>query len=103
MVGADVKTRLGAIIVTVLAILGAIGGFLATFGYFSYVGASRGFLATCHTLRMAEAKQLITPAQRAEWAKLAIPRGRGEERLVAYFTSDCSRPASQFLFDGATR
>jgi len=64
---------------------------------------SRGFLAACHTLRMAEAKRLITSAQRVEWAKLAIPRGKGEEQLLAYFTSDCSRPASQFLFSGATR
>jgi len=40
-------------------------------GYFSYVGASKEFLAARHTLWMAEAKQLITPAQRAEWARLA--------------------------------
>ena len=85
------KTRIGTVIVTILAILGGIAGFLGTTGYFSFVGASEGFAAACHTLRIGEAKELITKAQRAEIAKFSVPPGTGDEQLAAYFTGDCSK------------
>jgi hypothetical protein len=85
------KTRLGTAIVSILAILGGISGFLGAFGYVSFVGGSEGILATCHTLRVGEAKQLVTKAQRAEIAKLAVPTGKGDEQMAAYFMSDCSK------------
>jgi hypothetical protein len=98
-----VKTRLGTVIVTVLAILGAIAGFLGTSAYFSYVGASNGFRAVCQTLRTGEAKQLISKAQRVEMATRSVPVGKGDELLVAYFMSDCSKPLFQFVVDGGQR
>jgi hypothetical protein len=86
------KTRLGTIIVTILAILGGLASFIGTSGYFGLIGASEGFTAACHTLRIAEARQLITNDQRAEIAKLSLPAGKGDAQLAAYFASDCSRP-----------
>jgi hypothetical protein len=85
------KTRIGTVIVTILSIIGGIAGFLGASGYFSYVGASEGFTAACHMLRIGEAKQFITKPQRAEIAKLAVPSGTGDEQLAAYFMSDCSK------------
>jgi hypothetical protein len=84
------KTWLATVIVTVLAILGGAVGFIGTTGYFSFVSASEGFVATCHVLRIAEAKALINTAQRAEIAKFAVPAGKGDEQFAAYFSGDCS-------------
>jgi hypothetical protein len=84
------KTRLATVIVTVLAILGGIAGFIGSTGYFSVVSASQGFAAGCHMLRIGEARQLITKAQRAEIAKFSVPTGEGDEQFAAYFTGDCS-------------
>ena len=85
------KTRLGTVIVTILAILGGIAGFLGTTGYFSFVGASEGFAAACHTSRIGEAKELITKTQRSEIAKFSVPAGKGDKQLAAYFTGDCAK------------
>jgi hypothetical protein len=90
------KTRLGTAIVSILAILGGIAGFLGTFGYISFLDASKAFAAGCQVLRTGEARGLITKAQRAEIAKFVVPAGSGDQELAAYFTSDCSKSLLQF-------
>jgi hypothetical protein len=83
--------RLGTILVTILAVLGGIGGFLGSCGYFAYVGASKGMTTTCRMLQIGESKQLITHGQRTEMAKLVVPPGEGDEALIDYFMGDCSK------------
>lgn len=85
------SARLGTIFVTILAVLGAIGGILGSSGYFAYVGASKGWAATCHLLQTGESRELISHDQRTELARSIIPSSEGDDALVAYFMSDCSK------------
>jgi hypothetical protein len=89
------KTRTGTVIVSILAVLGAIAGFFGSSGYLGFQGTMTGFRAACHALDTAETKQVITKAQRAEIAKMVIRSGKpdaaGEADIVRYVSGDCSK------------
>ena len=97
------KTRTGTIVVTILSILGGIAGFLGSSGYFSTMGAFDGFRAACFTLKTAEAKGIVTAAQRADLAKAALASNKqaSDPSMANYLGSDCSKSFFQYVVDNA--
>lgn len=97
------KTRTGTVVVTILSILGGILGFMGSSGWFATAGALDGFRAVCYTLKTAEAKAIVTKAQRDELAKAAMSSSKGDPAVLAYLSSDCAKSFFQYSIDNATK
>lgn len=98
------KSWAGTIIVTALAVAGAIAGFLGSSSYIGFRGALAGFQATCHTLRIGEMKQVLTPAERLAIARLLAKSGGVEdERFRKYFEGDCAKSPLDFAADAGKK
>jgi hypothetical protein len=103
--GTAMRRILGIVLVIVLTGMGAAGGY---FGTAAFVGARASFEAmnhVCHTLQIAETRQIINPQQRSaivEQMLSGAARAAGDENadasvLTGYLKGDCAQSVWQFI------